>query len=103
MNLWSHVLATLQRKVNRHTFVTWFEATEFIAQDGSTLTVGVPTELFGNWMVTRYSSVVDEALADLGSPETTIRYAVDSRLAFTPAKSRHCVTNLGPTPQKPLV
>jgi len=41
--------------------------------------------------------------AELGSAETTIRYAVDSRLAFNPAPGRHYVTALAAAPRKPVL
>ena len=48
-------------------------------------------------MVDRYSGVLDEVLEELGSSEVTVTYVVDSRLAMTPAQSRHSVERAGHT------
>ena len=61
-NIWSQVLARIESKVNKHSFHTWFKPTSFINDEGETVTVGVPNDLFRDWLTKHYSGVIKEAI-----------------------------------------
>jgi chromosomal replication initiator protein len=63
-NIWDHVLARIETKVNRHSFYTWFKPTTFVADDG-TIRVRVPNALFRDWLTKHYAAVIDEALGEV--------------------------------------
>lgn len=65
MNLWEQVLARLETKVNRHSFYTWFKPTSFVSEDGATVQVRVPNELFKDWLTKHYSGVIGEAMTEV--------------------------------------
>jgi chromosomal replication initiator protein len=78
MNLWEQLLAHVETKVNRHSFYTWFKPTSFVADQGTHLTVRVPNPLFKDWLTKHYSSVIAEALADIGRASYVIDFVADT-------------------------
>ena len=64
-NIWDDVLARIESKINRHSFLTWFKPTSFVDDDGQTVTVRVPNPLFKDWLTKHYSAVINEALNDV--------------------------------------
>ena len=75
-NLWDEVLALLDGKMNRFIFFSWFRAVRFLSYSDGLLRVAVPNALFREWFLARYAPVVDEALANLGRPGTSVNYVV---------------------------
>ena len=45
-NVWDQILARIESKVNRHSFYTWFKPTKFLEDEGETVIVAVPNDLF---------------------------------------------------------
>ncbi len=76
-NIWDQVLACIEAKVNRHSFLTWFQPTAFVSEGGGAITVGVPNPLFRDWLVKHYAAVIDEALAEVGRKESVVEFIVD--------------------------
>jgi chromosomal replication initiator protein len=74
-NIWEQVLACIESKVNRHSFLTWFKPTTFVG-DGATITVGVPNPLFRDWLTKHYAAVIDEALTDAGRKGAQLEFVV---------------------------
>ena len=74
VNVWEHVLARVEAKVNRHSFFTWFKPTSFVADDGRTVTIRVPNPLFKDWLTKHYAVVLDEALREAGRPDTALAF-----------------------------
>ena len=68
MTIWDQVLARVETKVNRHSFSTWFRRTEFVADDGTRVTIRVPDTVFRDWLLKHYSGVLADALAEVGRP-----------------------------------
>lgn len=71
-NPWDEILARVENKVSRYIFHTWFEPTRFLDNEGETVTVQVPDDLFKQWLTRHYSGVIKEAADELGRPETVI-------------------------------
>ena len=76
-NIWEQVLACIETKVNRHSYLTWFKPTAFVADAGHTVTVRVPNPLFRDWLPKHYSAVIDEALTEVGREECTVDFVID--------------------------
>ncbi len=79
MNLWDDVLAQLERKLNRHTFATWFRPTSFLSLQGSALAVRVPSAEFKDWLTRNYQSIISEALGELGRGEVVVAFETEGR------------------------
>ena len=73
-NVWDHVLAKVEGKINRHSFYTWFKPTSFIADDGQALTIRVPNPLFKDWLTKHYAVVLSEALREAGRPDAVLTF-----------------------------
>jgi chromosomal replication initiator protein len=82
VNVWDEVLARLETKVSAHSFASWFRPTQFLALQGSTLRVGVPSAQHKDWLDRTYARAVSEALAELGRGELEVSFETASE---TPA------------------
>ena len=74
MNIWDQALARIETKVNRHSFYTWFRPTSFAAEDRTTLTVRVPSDMFRDWITKHYSGVIAETMAELQRANIQINF-----------------------------
>lgn len=82
VNVWDQVLVTIEAKVNRHSYFTWFKPTAFLADDGRTLTVRVPNPLFKEWLTKHYAVVLAEALREVGREDAELIFqALDPEAA----------------------
>ncbi len=104
MNLWDHVLARIETKVNRHSFYTWFKPTALLAEDGGRITVRVPNPLFKDWLVKHYSGVINEALTDVSKSGLHVTFLADSQLesaGIVLSPDEAAVLDSGPPPVSP--
>jgi chromosomal replication initiator protein len=85
--LWDDVLARVEGKVNRHSFATWFRPTSYLAQEGSTLRIGVPNAQFREWLSKNYKGILQEALREAGQPQLQIVFEELGEEAPAPATS----------------
>jgi chromosomal replication initiator protein len=85
-NLWDQVLSRIETKVNRHTFYTWFKPTAFLGDEGSSLRVRVPNGLFRDWLSKHYSTVLAEAMEELGRTGTTVTFVTDDGPVDVPSE-----------------
>jgi chromosomal replication initiator protein len=104
MNLWDHVLAQIETKVNRHSFYTWFKPTALLAEDGAQITVRVPNPLFKDWLIKHYSGVINEALMDVSKSGLQVTFLADSQLesaGIVLSPDEAVVLESGPPPAVP--
>ena len=66
-NSWDQILTRIETKVNRHSFYTWFKPTSFLEDQGQTIIVKVPNELFRDWLSKHYATVIEEAVDEIGA------------------------------------
>ena len=86
-NIWDEILTRVQTKINRHSFYTWFKPTNFIADDGATVTVRVPNPLFKEWITKHYSAVIAEAASEARRSEANITFVSEGRDAAPPTSA----------------
>ncbi len=78
--IWSEALAVVATSINTGSFRIWFEPTVGLEFSDDTFVVGVPSLFAKDWIETRFSSVIKEALgAVLGGP-VTVRLAVSDEV-----------------------
>ena len=77
-NAWTQVLSRVESKVNRHSFYTWFRPTSFSSDEGHSLRVRVPNNLFRNWLTKHYSGVIKEAVAEIDRPGTEVIFVTEA-------------------------
>ena len=61
-DVWSLILALIETKVDHHSFYTWFKPTSFLKDEGQTIIVKVPNDLFRDWLIKHYAGVIGEAV-----------------------------------------
>ena len=76
-NIWSQILNRVESKVNKHSFHTWFKPTRFIDDQGETVTVRVPNDLFRDWLTKHYAGVIGEAVNELQRSGTLVSFVTD--------------------------
>jgi len=69
MNLWDKILQHTERRVNPHSFATWFRPTRFERLDGDRLTVRVPSRLFCKRLTETYGQLLQAVLSEIGKPQ----------------------------------
>ena len=77
-NVWTQVLSRVEGKVNRHSFYTWFRPTSFSSDEGHSLRIRVPNNLFRDWLTKHYSGVLKEAVAEIDRPDTEIIFVTET-------------------------
>ncbi len=86
--VWDAILTRIETKVNRHSFYTWFKPTVYLADSGTVITVRVPDALVKDWLTKHYSSVLLEALQDIGRPDCSITFLTDGQAAHLEPQER---------------
>ncbi len=77
-NIWDHILSRVETKVNRHTFYSWFKPASLASDDGTTITVRVPSSLVRNWLKRNYTSVIEEALVEVGRRDSQVNFVAEA-------------------------
>jgi chromosomal replication initiator protein len=83
-SIWDQVLSRVETKVNRHSFYTWFKPTALVTDDGSTIRVRVPNNLFRDWLTKHYAGVLDEALTEVERKGAQLSFVTDDAIAPPP-------------------
>ncbi len=94
MNFWDKVLQHTERRVNPHSFATWFRPTRQERVDGNRLIVRVPTRLFSKRLKETYGELLKAVLSEVGKPEYV--------LEFICAEPEPVVSAPAPSPQARL-
>ncbi|MBZ5501253.1 MAG: chromosomal replication initiator protein DnaA [Acidobacteriia bacterium] len=74
MNLWDKVLQHTQRRVNPHSFATWFRPTRLEHAEENRLVIHVPTRLFRKRLVQTYGELLRAVLKEIGHPEMALEF-----------------------------
>jgi chromosomal replication initiator protein len=94
MTLWDKVLQHTERRVNPHSFATWFKPTRQERSEQGRLIIRVPTRMFSKRLKETYGELLSAVLAEIGQPEMA--------LDFVCAESDPVGTQPGPTAQAKL-
>ncbi len=74
MTLWDKVLQHTERRVNPHSFATWFRPTRQERLEDTRLVVRVPTRLFCKRLSDTYGEILQAVLTEIGRPGMTIEF-----------------------------
>jgi chromosomal replication initiator protein len=74
MNLWDKILQHTERRVNPHSFATWFRPTRQERAEDSHLVVRVPTRLFCKRLTETYGELLKAVLVEIGKPELALEF-----------------------------
>jgi chromosomal replication initiator protein len=94
MNLWDKILLHAERRVNPHSFATWFRPTRLERAEEDRLVIRVPTRLFKKRLTETYGQLVQAVLTELGRPQLQLEYVC--------AESQPVAASAAPSPQAKL-
>jgi chromosomal replication initiator protein len=94
MNLWDKILQHSERRVNPHSFATWFRPTRLERAEEDRLIIRVPTRLFCKRLTETYGQLLQAVLTELGRPQMQLEYLC--------AESEPASANAAPSPQAKL-
>jgi len=74
MTLWDKVLQHAERRVNPHSFATWFRPTRQERAEENRLVIRVPTRLFRKRLTQTYGDLLQAVLAEVGHPGMALEF-----------------------------
>jgi chromosomal replication initiator protein len=74
MNAWDNILQHMERRVNPHSFATWFRPTQQEGAENGHLKVRVPTRAFRRKLTETYGEMLKAVLAEVGLTETRLEF-----------------------------
>ncbi len=74
MNQWDRILHHVERRVNPHSFNTWFRPTRLESADEGRIVVRVPTRLFRKRLTETYGQILQGVLVEVGLENARIEY-----------------------------
>lgn len=83
----------MERRVNAHSFSTWFRPTRLEAAEQDRLLIRVPTTIFRKRLTQTYGDLLQAVLAEVGSPNTRLEFICaetegQTGTAATPAQAK---------------
>jgi chromosomal replication initiator protein len=64
-DLLSSILSAISKRVNQHSFNTWFKPVSRASIKDRTLFLSVPNQMFRDWISSNYFDVIEESLEEL--------------------------------------
>jgi len=74
MNSWQTILQHMERRVNPHSFATWFAPTKQEGADNGKVVVRVPSRLFRKRLTETYGELLQAVLVEVGSPDLQLEF-----------------------------
>jgi chromosomal replication initiator protein len=86
MNLWDKILQHAARRVNPHSYATWFKPTRQERAEENLLIVRVPTRLFCKRLTETYGELLQAVLVEIGRPGLVLEFvSVENEATASPA------------------
>jgi chromosomal replication initiator protein len=74
MNSWEKILQHMERRVNPHSFATWFRPTRQEGTENGNLVVRVPSRIFRKRLTETYGELLQAVLAEVGMSHTHLEF-----------------------------
>ncbi len=74
MNAWEKILQHLERRVNPHTFATWFRPTQQEESQNGKLLIRVPSRIFRKRLTETYGQLLQAVLIEVGLPDAQLEF-----------------------------
>jgi chromosomal replication initiator protein len=74
MNSWEKILQHMERRVNPHSFATWFLPTKQEGTDNGTVVVRVPSRPFRKRLTETYGELLHAVLVEVGMPDVQLNF-----------------------------
>lgn len=85
--LLSSILNAISKRVNHQSFDMWFKPISSARKDDSTIYLGVPTEVFRDWITNNYFDVLEESLHELNLDAYQLRFSIDEGSTNSPVST----------------
>jgi len=84
MTAWENILQHMERRVNPHSFSTWFRPTRQEGAENGKLVVRVPSRLFRKRLTETYGQLLQAVLAEVGMQDTQLEFVCTAVEAAAP-------------------
>lgn len=74
MNSWEKILQHMERRVNPHSFATWFLPTKQEGAENGTVVVRVPSRPFRKRLTETYGELLQAVLVEVGMPDVQLNF-----------------------------
>src|SRR5258708_20479383 len=74
MNSWEKILQHMERRVNPHSFSTWFRPTRQEGAENGKLVVRVPSRVFRKRLTETYGELLQAVLEEVGMDDTHLEF-----------------------------
>jgi len=71
------ILNAISKRVNQQSFNMWFKPISSARKDDSSIYLGVPNEVFRDWISNNYFDVIEESLHELDLDSYELRFMID--------------------------
>ncbi len=89
MSSWEKILQHMERRVNPHSFATWFAPTRLESEDNGKLVVRVPSRPFRKRLTETYGELLQAVLMEVGMPDAQVEFVcADQESPAPPAPSK---------------
>ncbi|WP_163539645.1 chromosomal replication initiator protein DnaA [Gracilibacillus sp. YIM 98692] len=75
-DLWSSTLEIIKEKVSKPSFDTWLKNTSVDQLKEDTVIISAPNEFTRDWLESRYTSIISEALYDLTGAKLQVKFII---------------------------
>ncbi|HOE65700.1 MAG TPA: DnaA N-terminal domain-containing protein, partial [Candidatus Hydrogenedentes bacterium] len=63
-NPWELAQTRLQERLDEHSYKNWFSQTRFVSYDNGSLTIGVPSQFFADWLRDHYIEAISDCMRE---------------------------------------
>lgn len=78
-NPWLQIINYLRNQIDKNSFETWFEPTNYIGQEAEAIYVKVPNSYFKDWLSFHYSRLINKCCQDIFGKSLEIKYIYDEK------------------------
>ena len=95
MTSWEKILHHMERRVNPHSFATWFQPTRQEGADNGKLTVRVPSRPFRKRLTETYGELLHAVLLEVGMPDVQLEFICSESEASPAAAAASSLAFMG--------
>jgi chromosomal replication initiator protein len=96
-DLLSSILDAISKRVNQQSFNMWFKPIISARKDDSSIYLGVPNEVFRDWITNNYFDVIEESLHELDLDAYQLRFIIEE----APSKSTESLETISSISSRP--
>src|SRR5262249_16155845 len=81
-DLLTSILSAISKRVNQHSFNTWFKPVSRASIQEGTLCLSVPNQMFRDWISSNYFDIIEESLEELDLGDYKINLLIEEGASF---------------------